>query len=226
MHFVQETTGRMAAQRNCDIPELLKENKSWVVLSVSIDVFFKPYWMTDVVMEGYYFQSVGRFVPRRVCCRMPNGAYAFKADSFWGVVSVGEGGEHRLIDPSAVVSGIEPDAVKPDEPFANRYRRFDVDSFGTAINAHKHEVLAKDCDINGHANNLKYIEWAVGCIPAAAYASGKDINKIEVCYIKELHAGETVELKCTHVGIEDYYVSVGDAAFVHFAYSAVPSIRF
>ena len=226
MHFIQETTGRMAARCNCDIPELLKENRSWVVLSVSVDIYCKPYWMTDVVLEGYYFQPVGRFVPRRTCCRMPDGAYAFKADSLWGVVSVGEYGEHRLIDPSAVVHGITHDIMKPDDTFASRYRRFDMDSFGTEIYVHKHKVLPKDCDINGHVNNLKYIEWAVNHIPQTAYDLGRDISKIEVCYVKELHVGETIDLKYACTGNRDYYVSIGDAAFAHFTYDFVPRIRF
>ena len=226
MHMVQETAGRMASVKNCGIPVLLKESKSWVIVSASIDIFSKPYWMTDLALEGYYFQPSAGLVPRRVWCRTPDGEYAFKADSLWGVVSVDENGRHKLIDPRIVTDRFDYDRNIPGDALAQRYRKFDINSFGKEAHSVVHKVIRKDCDINCHANNLKYVEWIVNYIPDDAYADDRDIRKIDICYINELHYGDVVELKYVSDQDGSYYVSVGGAAFAHLIFDRIPRVRF
>ena len=55
-------------------------------------------------------------------------------------------------------------------------------------------VTRRDTDTNGHANNVKYLEWAMDDLPDAIYDE-MDLKDIRIVYRKECMRGDRVELK-------------------------------
>lgn len=55
-------------------------------------------------------------------------------------------------------------------------------------------VTRRDTDTNGHANNVKYLEWAMDDVPDEIYDE-MDVKDIRIVYRKECRRGDTVNLK-------------------------------
>lgn len=56
-------------------------------------------------------------------------------------------------------------------------------------------VTRRDTDNNGHANNIKYIEWAMDDVPDEIYDS-MIVHDLKVVYRKECYKGTLVQSKC------------------------------
>lgn len=59
--------------------------------------------------------------------------------------------------------------------------------------AGEHRVAYSDIDVNQHANNTKYIAWAMDALDLDV-VSGRDVSDVYVNFNREAHPGETVSL--------------------------------
>lgn len=55
-------------------------------------------------------------------------------------------------------------------------------------------VTRRDTDTNGHANNVKYLEWAMDDVPDEIYET-MEAKDIRIVYRKECRRGDLVELR-------------------------------
>lgn len=56
-------------------------------------------------------------------------------------------------------------------------------------------ITRRDTDTNGHANNVKYIEWAMDDVPDAVYDMTQ-VYDLKVVYRKECYKGSKLKSKC------------------------------
>lgn len=63
-------------------------------------------------------------------------------------------------------------------------------------------VTRRDTDTNGHANNTKYMEWAMDDVPDELYESRK-IKEISAVYRKECYKGSKIVSKCFISDVEE-----------------------
>lgn len=56
-------------------------------------------------------------------------------------------------------------------------------------------VTRRDTDTNGHANNVKYVEWAMDDVPDEIYDT-MQVYDVKVVYRKECYKGSKVQSKC------------------------------
>lgn len=74
----------------------------------------------------------------------------------------------------------------------------------TMVKVGEKRVDYSDVDTNQHANNAKYIVWAMDCLPDSLTSSRKVLD-VSINFNKEARPGETVEL---------YHIVSGDSHFV------------
>ena len=95
------------------------------------------------------------------------------------------------------------------------------------------EVRPLDIDTNGHVNNVRYLEWAVGAVPAAV-RDGYSLRSVEGRYIHEIKEGQRVlpasfplqaEGDARAFGLGVYDAETGTAAAVAFSRWEPRSIR-
>ncbi len=63
-----------------------------------------------------------------------------------------------------------------------------------------------DTDINGHVNNSRYADFVCDAVGLDRAGAGKFVSGLQVCYLAECRAGETVELFTGRTG-DEWYVS-------------------
>lgn len=59
----------------------------------------------------------------------------------------------------------------------------------------KRRMRYSDTDVNGHVNNVKYADFACDALELERLGEGKFVSSLQVCYLAECLAGETVELR-------------------------------
>ena len=224
-YLVQETAGRREAEYLCDIPHLLeRENKSWVLLSTSFEYYKKPYWMRDITLRMEAFDKNRLMVPRRIICYDDlTKEKLFRCDCVFAVVGFDKDGKHRIVDPESVINQSPKDTLDMDDSVAPRFRKFDIDAFSKEVHTIKHRVLFTDCDINGHMNNLKYASWIISTLPSSFFEN-KDVKKFEICYTRELHLGDEVDIKYVDLGGGEFYSCISDACFAHILVDKIDSL--
>ena len=84
-------------------------------------------------------------------------------------------------------SGQEP--AIPDETY-----RMPKEAEGDMICTREVLVTRRDTDTNGHANNVKYLEWAMDDVPDEIY-DGMALKDVLIVYRKECMRGDTVQIK-------------------------------
>lgn len=67
-------------------------------------------------------------------------------------------------------------------------------NLGEEINTREFVVTRRDTDSNGHANNVKYLEWAMDDVADDIYED-MDLFDIRIIYRKECRRGDVVQLK-------------------------------
>lgn len=218
-YLVQEISGRREAKYNCDIPHLRQKGKdSWVLLSTSFEYYQKPYWMRELRLELEAFGKNHLMVPRRIICYDDaTSVPLFRCDCTFAVVTTESEGVHRLTDPQPILSQSPTDVLAPNDTVAGRYKKFNINDIakGREIKTIKHHVLFTDCDINGHMNNLKYVNWIVSSLPPKYFKDGMDVKKMDICYTKELHLGDEVEINYVDMGEGEFYASISDSCCAH-----------
>lgn len=84
-------------------------------------------------------------------------------------------------------SGQEP--AIPDEKFF-----MPKEAEGDLLSVRALPVTRRDTDTNGHANNVKYLEWAMDDVPDEIYDK-MALADVRIVYRKECMRGDTVEVK-------------------------------
>ena len=229
-YLVQEISGRREAEYKCDIPHLRQRGKdSWVLLSTSFEYYQKPYWMRDVTLTLEAFAKNHLMVPRRIrCYDDATSTSLFRCDCTFAVVTTQAEGVHKIIDPQPILSRSPSDELKEGDFVASRYKKFNIVELakdkGREIKTTKHRVLFTDCDINGHMNNLKYVNWIVSSLPPEYFKEGLDVKKMDICYTKELHLGDEVEINYVDMGDGEFYASISDSCCAHLYLANIPRL--
>lgn len=226
--FIQEVTGRREMSVKTGIPHLLKENMSWVFLSTHIDVYKKPYWMTNLKITTTGYKPEGITVKRRVECTDDKNDLVFKSDSYFAVVSV-NGNEHHIINPHVVTdrnSDVDPLESAPGD-FYPRFKKFNVQKLHK-IGWKEYVILKGDCDINGHVNNLRYSSVMIDSLPSDAFSKGMDVCSMDILFSSEMHCGDKAEISVyiDEATFDDkhpeYYVSFENCSFSRIQLGIIP----
>ncbi len=77
----------------------------------------------------------------------------------------------------------------PDEKFI-----MPKEQTGEPVTVHTLEITRRDTDSNGHANNVKYLEWAMDDVPDEIYDRMQMVD-VRIVYRKECVRGNEVVLK-------------------------------
>lgn len=88
-------------------------------------------------------------------------------------------------------------------PFLDRPRPFEAPSPRIELpdsvdRAERFAVRRGDLDINGHANQAAYVEWACETVPEEVWRTAKP-SELEVAFRSEVRAGDVVESRCCAV---------------------------
>ena len=169
---------------------LWKEKKGWAITNWHIQVLRMPTRGEKVVIKTWSDNCRRMQARRSFTVTDESGHIVVKAVSRWIYMDL----EKRK--PSAIPKEMEEGFVC-DTPAVIENEKYIMPK-GQEENfsgERSFSVTRRDTDTNGHANNTKYIEWAIDDVPDDIYAHYR-ISDIRVVYRKECYKDDEVLSKC------------------------------
>ncbi|MBO4263387.1 MAG: hypothetical protein J5871_01750 [Bacteroidales bacterium] len=201
MDVAQDLATRGARQIGCADAVLLRHHMVWILARMYVRFTCLPHFGDRVSLETWHRGEEGLFYNREYRMLFPDGTPAVTATSAWILMDVRS---RKLVRPENAVplQGVPaqdagqaagrsaPKIVAPKTP--------DFSPAGT------HTVRYSDVDYNRHANNAKYVVWAMDVLPFGL-AAETPLRELSINFNREALPGEEVAL---------FVASAGDTYFV------------
>jgi len=154
---LQDAAGTHADQLGVAQADLLKQNQSWVLARLQVELDRLPTWRDTLTIETWPSKLSGPFAQREFLFRVDAEAVG-RATSTWIVF---DQDRRRPTRPPRVLD----DLVLPERPPALDEDIPEVPVPERADYTRRFRVRFHDLDLNRHVNNARYVAWALETLP-------------------------------------------------------------
>ena len=183
-NYLQEVAGNHATKLGFGVDQLLKKNLTWVLSRLHVQFFRYPQWREIINIETWPSGKKGKFATRDFIVFNKNNEIIVKATSSWMLLDFSK---MRTITMPEFIEGIElPDrerAIVDDFTKLPQPQNTDI--------KRQFDVRLSDLDINQHVNHVKYIDWALECIPLSVWKK-RHLSQLEISFRSETRYGEGI----------------------------------
>lgn len=184
MDIFQDIAGAHANILGCGFDDLIGSNKMWVLVRTRFTVETAPAMHSEVVVETWPLEPSRAGFRREYRMSDRNGNILIKGSSDWVII---DSVERRLVpagDIYPIKEGFCTELMHTDR--LAKLRDFEADS-------ERFHVTPEygDIDMNGHVNNIKYMDYVINALKDAADAS---IKSVQIDYRKEVLPGEGIDI--------------------------------
>lgn len=130
---------------------------SWILLRVRLDIERIPIWNEDIIIETWHHESRKLDFERDYIIYDSNGNKIASAVSTWVIVDT----KARKIQKTETLCF---DYLKDFRERAIECQLDKLKTFGNNEKVYKKPIGYSDIDFNGHINNSKYIDYAMGLL--------------------------------------------------------------
>ena len=172
------------------------ENVSWVLTRLAVKMFRYPVWEEEVTVVT--FPRGGRKIVawRDFEIKSADGGTIGLATSEWMLIDLAT----RKIAPipQSVLDACEfgSESVLGAEPFTARLK-FPADVSVSASGPYKAQY--SHIDLNGHVNNVHYVEWALESVPEEYRR--RSVSRLDIVFRQEAKAGDELE-SCSEIAAD------------------------
>lgn len=194
--------GMHADQRGFGITRLNKDNCTWVLSRIVIELNEYPYQYEKFSIETWVENVYKLFTSRNFALLNKDGQPMGYARSIWAMIDLntrkpcdllemheGKITEYILQDRDCPIEGPSRIKVKATEPVMSLSAKY------------------SDIDINRHFNSVRYIEHILDLFPLEKFCSTR-LGRFEIAFINESHYGDTLEYYLDDNGNNQYAVEV------------------
>lgn len=187
-NYLQDIAGKHAAAlgvSNLDNPEL-----AWVLSYMCIQMDCYPRFGETVHLETWPSGIASVYAIRDFLLKNQENKRLGAATSTWIVLDLNRRRPVRM--PASVTRIPLPDRPAAIEHAARKLQAPTDIAFSSSF-----AVRYSDLDLNGHVNNVRYMEWAVESVPHTE-TEGRRLHQLELQFKAETHYGETIGVATGH----------------------------
>lgn len=177
-NLLQEVAGNHARELEFDITDLQKDELTWVLHQLHVQMDRFPHWRETITIETWPSSGDGLRAYRDFLIRSENGDVIGMSLSYWLIMNIQSRRPARI--PQKILA-MAPDDTQHVLPITNN-RFSDLDQVDYS---QEFKVRKTDLDLNQHLNNVRFIEWALSCLPSDA-----SVNEIDIQFMAESIAGD------------------------------------
>ena len=189
MDLAQEIAYVSAASLGFGYEDLQRYGTAWVLSRMHIEFPSLPRWRDEVELQTWHKGFEGPFYVRDFRMLGPDGKPAVLATSSWLIIDVAS---RRLLRREHLAEKLPLDTVCADSAIDEPCDKVMMPPEGMEEIA-EHVVAYSDVDFVGHANNARYVVWAMDCLDFETVRSRR-VRSLRINFNKELLPGETVEI--------------------------------
>ncbi len=191
--YLQEAADCHCRSLGLSLSELREAGKMWVIVRLALHLFAQPQVGEPVVVETWPTSRVDGFrAYRDFYLRRADGTLLGEAGSLWLMLDAKTRRPVRM--PESVLEGRHPLFVTP-EPVESLPL---IEPSG-ATSQQQIRVRWRDLDVNGHANNVCYVDWALETIPLAIRQQ-MQLGRLDIQFRNEVLIDEDVTCICEQTG--------------------------
>jgi len=191
LDIAQEAAAMSATRSGFSDKVLMEHGLVWILSRMDIRFLRLPQRLDRVRFETWHKGVSGPYFLRDYKMLDPDGEILARGTSCWAVMDFES---RRAVRPDRLTDIISPEAEDEDSAVDEIARKLLVPAGAELQEGGTHRVNYSDLDYNGHANNAKYIQWAVDALPAEI-STAKDLGRMEINFNAESRLGEDIELK-------------------------------
>lgn len=165
---------------------------TWVLNWMRLEIVRMPVLGESLTIETWAQEVRTRELQREFLALDGNGGILARGTTSWFILDLETKSIRRVceIDFPFPESGREP--ALPHKPRKLNYR-------GEPAPAYRKVVGYSDIDLNGHVNNVRYVDYAMDCLSLKEHA-GRPIRALELRFLREALPGD--ELLLTRMSVE------------------------
>ena len=201
--LIQDVGGTHAYYRDCSIPQLRSENKTWVITRSKIEIMGYPTWPEKIDVKTWAMEPKGYNAPRGTRIFNKKGEKLVEALSYWAIIDLEK---KRPIKPETIqqnrVLTVNPNVKQYQVPlFAGKIKEISPDL--TLVSSYEPQVFPSDSDYNGHTNNISYLNWMVNAFPQD-FIKNRLARKVDIVWKKETHYMDKLKVSTYCKNPEDF----------------------
>lgn len=195
MNLAQEAAGQHAVYLGFGYDDLIATNTAWILSRVHIRLVDTPMWKDDVVLTTWHKGLNRLFFVRDFRLTDKEGRTRVEATTSWLVMNLET---RRLVRDPQLREGSECLEDVIATPAGKVQMPKDVEP----QLMFEHLVAYSDIDVNGHANNAMYMQWAMDAVDYDI-ASTRPVKEVTINFNHETKAGDVVALYKSIIKTED-----------------------
>lgn len=189
MDVAQEIAYWAAQELGFGYDSLHIHHTAWVLSRMHIHFEKLPAWRDNVRLYTWHKGAGGLFYLRDFQLMGADGLPAVTATSSWVVI---DEQSRRLVRPEDLTQLLEVE-LQVDDAIAEPAPKLALPKDREAEPAGEHLVSYSDIDIIGHANNARYMVWAMDCLPGELLQH-RQVKDACINFNKETTPGTVVQL--------------------------------
>ena len=192
MNLAQEAAGNHAVYLGFGYDDLIVSNTAWILSRVHVEFIDTPKWREDITLTTWHKGLNRLFFLRDFVLTDKEGRERVKATTSWLVLDLAT---RRLVrDPELMEEG----TVCTENAIETPADKVQMPKDAESVHVMDHTVAYSDVDMNGHANNAMYMQWAMDAVDYDI-ASTRAIKEFTINFNHEIKPGNTVSLFRTKV---------------------------
>lgn len=196
MDLAQEAANQHATVLGFGYDELISSKTAWVLSRMRVVFVDTPKWREDVKFQTWHRGLERLFFLRDFLMTDKEGRPRVKATTSWLVLNLEN---RRLVrDPQLLDEGTTCSDTVLDRPADKVVMPKDADVQLVG----EHQVGYSDLDMNGHANNARYMQWAMDAVNYEI-SSTRAVKEFTINFNHEVKPQETVSIYKAIVEAED-----------------------
>lgn len=187
MNLAQEAAGLHAVHLGFGYDDLIVNNTAWILSRVHIEFLDTPKWRENITLTTWHKGLNRLFYLRDFILTDGNGKERVTATTSWLVLNLET---RRLVrDPQLMEEG----TVNLENAIETPADKVQLPKDVEPVLAFEHVVGYSDVDMNGHANNAMYMQWAMDAVDYDI-ASARPVRELTINFNHETKAGDSVAL--------------------------------
>lgn len=183
-NLLQEIAGNHARELKFDITDLQQDELTWVLRRLNVKIARFPKWREEITIKTWPSSGDGLRAYRDFLIIDENGDVIGKSLTYWLIMDMQSRRPTRIPKEILQLAPDETDHVLP----VTKADFSDIDRGGYS---QQFKVRKSDLDLNQHVNNVRYIEWALSCLPEEVSVSKTDIQFVAESILGDMVLAES-----------------------------------
>lgn len=189
------TAGKNADENGFGIRDLNKQNNSWVLLQLAIEMKNYPEQYETIQIETWVEKVSRASTTRNFRILNEKNEIIGLAVSIWAMIDMNS----RRAQDLMVLEGIHKFATGEKIEMQKPLKLIEL----TGVPVDVFKAKYSHIDMNGHTNTMRYVEWVSDCVDLEVYKQ-KKVSRFEINFSNEILFGEEVSIFADDLGNSDF----------------------